>query len=55
MVHYLSADSAVSVNTETPMEISFTHSEYLQTVTPHGHDSIVYKIDVNGTQVTITC
>lgn len=51
---HLSAAKAVRVKTETPMEMSLAHSESLQTARPQGQDSIVYRIDVNGTQVTIT-
>lgn len=51
---YLSAESAVRVNTDTPMLTSFALSDTLQTVSPHGHDSKVYTIDVNGTQVMMT-
>jgi hypothetical protein len=36
-----SADNAVSVNTDTPMEISLAVSETLQIASPHGHDSTV--------------
>lgn len=42
MAQYLSADSAVNVKTETPIEISLAHSVTLHKVFPHGHDSNVY-------------
>lgn len=51
---YLSTDKAVRVNTETPMEMFLDISDTLHTQTPHGHDSTVYRIEVNGTQVKIT-
>ena len=38
---YLSADKAVSVKTETPIDTSLAHSESLQTAKPQGQDSIV--------------
>lgn len=38
---YLSADSAVRVKTETPIDISLANSEILQTAKPQGQDSIV--------------
>lgn len=38
---YLSADKAVKVNTDTPIEISLAHSDNLQIIKPHGHDSNV--------------
>lgn len=42
------------MNTETPIEMSFANSVTRQSVPPHGHDSNVYTIDVNGTQISIT-
>lgn len=51
---YRSADSAVSVNTDTPILTSFAASDTRQTVAPHGQDSTVYTMDVNGTHVMIT-
>lgn len=48
------AESAVSVNTDTPTEMSFAVSDILQINSPHGQDSTVYIIDVNGTLVRIT-
>lgn len=51
---YLSADRAVRVNTDTPILTSLAASDTLQTVSPHGQDSTVYTIDVNGTQVMMT-
>lgn len=49
-----SAERAVNVNTDTPMENSLPVSESLQMSSPHGHDSTVYTVDVKGTVVTIT-
>lgn len=49
-----SLDKAVSVNTETPIDTSFTNSDIVQMVLPHGHDSKVYTTDTNGTDVTMT-
>lgn len=40
-VIHLSADKAVSVKTETPIEMSFENSESLQTASPQGQESIV--------------
>lgn len=51
---YLSAESAVRVNTDTPILTSLAASDTLQTVSPQGQDSKVYTIDVNGTQVMMT-
>lgn len=54
MAQYRSAARAVSVKTETPMDISFAHSDNLHNAPPHGQDSKVYIIEANGTLVTIT-
>lgn len=54
MAQYRSADSAVSVKTDTPMLMSFPVSDILQMVSPHGHDSRVYITDTKGTQISIT-
>jgi len=54
MAKYLSAENPVKVNTEIPMLISFMNSENLQINSPKGQDSIVYRVDVNGIQKTIT-
>lgn len=54
MAQYLSAERAVMVKTETPIEMFLAVSDNLQTATPHGHDSKVYNTEVKGTQVTIT-
>lgn len=54
MAQYRSADRAVRVNTETPMDMSFTVSDNLQSAVPQGQYSTVYTIEVNGTQVNIT-
>ena len=50
-----SAERAVSVNTETPTEMSLAHSETLQSISPNGHESSTYTVNVNGTHVRITC
>lgn len=49
-----SLDKAVNVNTDTPIDTSFTNSDIVQMVLPHGHDSNVYTSDTNGTDVTMT-
>lgn len=49
-----SLDKAVNVNTDTPIDTSFTNSDIVQIVLPHGHDSNVYISDTNGTDVTMT-
>jgi hypothetical protein len=54
MAKYLSADRAVRVNTDTPMLRSLMNSENLQTNSPYGQDSIVYRVDVKGTQKRMT-
>lgn len=54
MAQYLSADKAVNVKTDTPMERLFTVSDNLHMPTPQGQYSTVYKIEVKGTQVNIT-
>lgn len=54
MAQYLSADNAVSVNTDTPIDISFAHSVMRHKAEPHGHDSNVYNSDANGTHMIIT-
>lgn len=54
MAKQRSADNAVNVKTETPIERSLINSENLQTTTPYGHDSTVYTVDVNGTQKKTT-
>lgn len=41
MAQYLSADNAVKVNTDTPIDISFAHSVIRHNAEPHGHDSKV--------------
>lgn len=54
MAKNLSADNAVSVKIDTPMDMSLAVSEILQISSPHGHDSMVYTIDVKGTLVIRT-
>lgn len=54
IAQYRSADRAVNVNTETPIEISFADSVMRQSIPPHGHDSNVYTIDASGTHIKIT-
>lgn len=49
-----SADKAVRVNTDTPIDISLMVSDNLQTASPQGQESTVYTVDVNGTHVIIT-
>lgn len=49
-----SLDSAVNVNTDTPIDTSFTNSDIVQIVLPHGHDSNVQTTDTNGTDVMMT-
>lgn len=39
MAQYLSALRAVSVNTETPIDISLAHSDTLQISSPNGQES----------------
>ena len=48
-----SPDSAVSVNTDTPIETSLINSEKVQSSPPQGHESSVQMTDVSGTVVTI--
>lgn len=54
MAQYRSADKAVNVNTDTPIDISFAHSVIRHNADPHGHDSSVYNSDANGTHMIIT-
>lgn len=54
MAQYRSADNAVNVNTETPIDMSLAHSVIRHSAAPHGHDSNVYTTDVSGTQIKIT-
>lgn len=54
IAQYLSADNAVSVNTETPIDISFALSVIRHSAEPQGHDSKVYTSDANGTHIIIT-
>ena len=54
MAKNLSAESAVRVNTDTPIDMSWAVSESLHMSSPHGHDSTVYTTDVNGTLVINT-
>lgn len=54
MAQYLSAERAVRVNTDTPIEISLAVSDNLHTNVPQGQDSRVYTKDVKGTQVMMT-
>lgn len=54
IAQYRSADSAVSVKTDTPIETSFADSVIRHNIAPHGHDSNVYTIDASGTQIKIT-
>lgn len=42
------------MNTDTPILTSLAASDTRQTVSPHGQDSTVYTMDVNGTQIIIT-
>lgn len=49
-----SLDNAVNVKTDTPIETSFTNSDSVHMYSPHGHESTVYTIDTNGTEVTMT-
>lgn len=39
MAKNLSAERAVNVKTETPTEISLTHSDTLHSTSPKGHES----------------
>lgn len=41
MAQYLSADSAVSVNTDTPIDMSFAHSVMRHNAEPQGQLSTV--------------
>lgn len=41
MAQYRSADRAVRVKTDTPMEMSLAVSDSLHTIVPHGQDSRV--------------
>ena len=54
MAKYRSADRAVNVKTDTPMETSLINSENLQTSRPYGQDSTVYTVEVKGTQKRMT-
>jgi len=54
MADCLSADRATRVKTDTPMLKSFMNSENLHINSPKGQDSIVYRMDVNGTQKRMT-
>ncbi len=51
---YRSAERAVNVKTETPMETSLINSENLQTNSPYGQLSTVYTVEVKGTQNRMT-
>lgn len=54
MAQQRSAESAVSVNTETPIDTSLADSVMRHSQLPHGHDSSVYNIDASGTHINIT-
>lgn len=54
IAQYRSAESAVNVNTDTPIDMSFAHSVMRHNAEPHGHDSNVYNSDANGTHIMIT-
>lgn len=54
MAQYRSADRAVKVKTDTPMDTSFADSVMRHNNAPHGHDSSVYTIEANGTHIKIT-
>lgn len=50
-----SAERAVRVKTDTPMEMSLAHSDTLHSIRPNGQESSTYTVKVNGTHVSITC
>lgn len=54
MAQYLSPESAVNVNTETPTDTSLANSVRRHKVLPIGEDSVVYTIMASGTQISIT-
>lgn len=49
-----SADKAVRVKTETPIDTSFPTSDILHNIKPNGQESSTYAVLATGTAVKIT-